>query len=414
MKSISLIIGSGFSIPDGMRSVNQINQILKNLKEIDIYIHSDMTFILLNGQEKPTFSIHSGDEKFFIQFIDWYINLSKGEFNYEIFYDYITSFKRFGNHKNDIEPFFEEFKRDILKSDSPLDGINSYVSRFSEYFNQLVSNLLQSQKYYENVGLGNYPPYDRFSTFLKEMVSGGFIVNCHSLNHDLLFEHLASKHSELFQDFTDGFTDLGSPYFGNVHLQQSISKSYKVRLKYFTNTFNKPIRLYKLHGSVDTYIANIGNPNLDLTRVKKDWGVGEIQKEIKLGNGELGYSELFQNTYPDILSGASSKAIWYQQPYYKEIHEHFARNLINAELLVVIGYGFGDDGINHIIESNYLTKGKRMIIIDIKKPESRLIDDYRTTILEKSLSNVSMDEWIKIKKIAIEMTISKSLKKIIN
>ena len=57
MKSISLIIGSGFSVPDGMRTVGQINDLLINLKENDIYIQSDMTFIWLNGQEKPSFTI---------------------------------------------------------------------------------------------------------------------------------------------------------------------------------------------------------------------------------------------------------------------------------------------------------------------------------------------------------------------
>ena len=171
-----------------------------------------------------------------------------------------------------------------------------------------------------------------------------------------------------------------------------------MRLKFFTNSFNKPIRLFKLHGSVDTYIANLAKPNLDQTRVKKDWVVGEIQKEIIDGDGNLIYTELFQNTYPDMLSGASSKALWYQQPYYKELQEHFIKNLSNAELLVVIGYGFGDDGINNVIETKYLTQGKKMIVIDIKKPATRLIDYYKTKIFEKSLSDMSIEDWIEIKK----------------
>lgn len=398
MKTISLILGSGFSVPDGMKTVGQINQTLINLQDKDIYIHSDMTFILITGQEKPSFSTHWGDERFFIQFIQWYITLNNGEFNYEIFYDYITSFKRFGNHKEKIESFFLKFQKEVLKSTSPIDDINSYISRFSDYFNQLISKLLQSQKYYEDVGLGNYPPYDSFTAFLKEMVRNEYVIHTHSLNHDLLFEHIASKHSDLFQHFTDGFSDLGSPYFGNVHLSQSISKNYKVRLKYFTNSFNKPIRLYKLHGSVDTYIANLAISNLDLARVKKDWGVGEIQKEVESEKGELTYTELYQNSYPDILSGASSKALWYQQPYYKELQEHFVSNLSNSDLLVVIGYGFGDDGINHIIETKFLTQGKSMVVIDITKPKSRLLDDYRTSLIEKSLADVSLEEWIELKK----------------
>ena len=102
MKNISLIIGSGFSVPDGMRTVGQINQLLTNLQEKDIYIHFDMTFILLNGQEKPSYAIHWGDEKFFISFLEWYISRLKGDFNYEVFYDYMTSFRRFGKHKDEI------------------------------------------------------------------------------------------------------------------------------------------------------------------------------------------------------------------------------------------------------------------------------------------------------------------------
>ena len=58
MKHISLIIGSGFSVPDGMKTVGQINATLAGLEDKDICIHSDMTLTLLNGQEKPDFSVH--------------------------------------------------------------------------------------------------------------------------------------------------------------------------------------------------------------------------------------------------------------------------------------------------------------------------------------------------------------------
>lgn len=396
MKSISLIIGSGFSVHDGIRSVEQINEFLVNLVENDFLIKADMSFSLLYGQKKSSLSFHWEDEKFFVMFLQWYREMYQDEFNYEVFYDFVTSFKRFGNHKNDIERFFNGFKRNVLQSSSPIDDINSYVARFSDYFNQLISNLLQSHKYYEDVGLGNYPPYEGFSAFLLELVRREFIVNNHSLNHDILFEHIASNHSDLFQYFTDGYTEFGSPYYGNVYLRQKIAKIYKVRLKYFNNHFDKPIRLFKLHGSVDTYIANLVIQNLDLTRVKKDFGVGSIQKEVLDVDGRPLFAELYQNTYPDILSGTSSKILWYQQPYYKELQEHFTQNLSDAELLLVIGYGFRDDGINNIIESKYLSKGKKMIVIDIKKPSSRLIYNYRTEVYEKSFSEVSLESWMEI------------------
>ncbi|MEX2513640.1 MAG: hypothetical protein WD398_12100 [Cyclobacteriaceae bacterium] len=215
----------------------------------------------------------------------------------------------------------------------------------------------------------------------------------HSLNHDLLFEHIASKHSNLWQHFTDSYTDLNSRYYGKVHLNQSISKTYKVRLKYFNDQYNKPLRLYKLHGSVDTYIANIADP-VDLTRVKKDWGVGRIQKEIENEDGKFEYSELFQFTHSDILSGASSKAMWYKQPHYKELIERFKSNLKEAEKLIVFGYGFSDDGINYILEADYLTDGKEMLVVDIAKPTSRLFEHYKTNLIKKSVSDITLDEWI--------------------
>lgn len=397
MKSLSLVIGSGFSVPDGIKTVREINDIIVNLQEEDIDIFPDMTFKLLDGHNKSTCSTHWADKKFFIHFIHWYLSQIEDDFKYDVFYDYITSFKRFGNNKNKIETFFEKFKHEVLKSNSPIDGINSYISRFSDYFNQLISNLLENQAYYEDVDLVNYPLYDRFSAFLKDMVDSGYIVNNHSLNHDLLFEHIASKHVDLFQHFTDGYTDLGSTYYGDVYLRQSISKNYKVRLKYFTNIFNKHIRLFKLHGSVDTYIANLAEPNLDLARVKKDWGVSEIHKEIADKDGKLFYTELFQNTYPDILSGLSSKAIWYQQPYYKDLQDHFKKNLSTAESLLVIGYSFGDDLINNIIETEYLTRGKKMIVIDINRPKNRLVNDYSAEVFVKSLSDMTVEDWGKIK-----------------
>ncbi|MDZ7846964.1 MAG: SIR2 family protein [Owenweeksia sp.] len=181
---------------------------------------------------------------------------------------------------------------------------------------------------------------------------------------------------------------------------KAFQKNYKVRLKRFTNEYDKPIRLYKLHGSVDTYIANVAHPNVDMTRIKRDWGVGEIQKEIIDEEGKHKYTSLFQNTHPDMLSGASSKAIWYKQPYYKELQEYFKENLEKSELLLVIGYGFSDDGINHIIENQFLISGKPLIIIDIARPNTRFIDDYNTTLIQKSMDDITYEEWMEIKKTA--------------
>lgn len=393
-EQISLLLGSGFSAPDGMKTVRQINDEISHLKVNDIFIHSDKTFILLKGQIKPKFSLHPTDELFFIEFIKFYIQHTKKPFNYEELFDFVTSYIRFGNHKGDIQTFFTSFKIMILKSSVDLFNIDSYIHRFIEYFNQLISKLLQSKKYYEDISLGNYPPYDDFALFLKSYLEDGNIVSVHSLNHDLLFEHLASKHVDLWQQYCDGFSDINSHYYGQVNIQQSISKTYTVRLKCFQELFDKRLRLYKLHGSVDTYIANIDNSNLDLTRIKRDWGVGELQKEINDGNTKPIYKSIYQSTYPDILSGASSKAIWYKQPHYEFLFNAFKINLKASKKLFVIGYGFKDDGINYILENDFLIDNKEMIVIDIINPVSRLMDFYKPKFLRKSITDLKLKDWL--------------------
>jgi hypothetical protein len=392
MKEISILLGSGFSAPDGVKTVGEINKYILSLKLEDIYIHTDMTLLVVDGCEKPVSSIHYGDELFFIELISFY-NQTVDSFNYEKFYDFVTSFNRFQTNRDVLEAFFAKFKKEQLNSDHPLDGIHSYMSRFVGYFNNLISILLNSAKYYEDVTLINYENYERFAKKLKSLIEEGYLIHIHSLNHDLLFEHFASKHVDLLQYFTDGYSEHGSEYYGRIKLNQSISKSYRVRLKRFVNDYDNNLRLYKLHGSVDTYIANIYTPNLDLTRVKKDWGVGEIEKEVETKLGKLEYQSMFQKEYPEILSGASSKAFWYKQTYYKELHEYFTNNLKNSVALIVIGYGFGDDGINNQIENEFLVDGKKMCVIDINMPKSRLFNDYKTQFINKSISLVSEEEW---------------------
>lgn len=61
--------------------------------------------------------------------------------------------------------------------------------------------------------------------------------------------------------------------------------------------------------------------------------------------------------------------------------------------MVVIGYGFGDEGINQLLEENFLTKGKEMIVIDPKIPNNRLIEDYNTNPIDRSLIDLEIDDW---------------------
>jgi hypothetical protein len=393
--TISFLLGSGFSVADGVPLVSEINKQLLEIEEDDIYIHSDMTAMLLQGQKKPQVRFNWKDEKFFVEFLKFYstkVISNPAEFNYEILFDYITAFSRFGNHKEEINEFCENFRNNILKGEALGDDNVNLLYRFEIYFTKIVSNFLQIAKYYEDVVLGNYPPYDSFASFLRELLKNN-LVKVHTLNHDLLFEHIASKLTDLWQHFTDGFDEHNSPYYGQVSTTERIHKTYRVRLKRFTNNFDKSLALYKLHGSIDTYIADITAS--DNVRIKRDYGVTTILQEVYDENiNQYSYKFILQHNYPDFLSGTTAKITQYNIPYYKNLLNHFEGNLENSDLLFVIGYGFKDDGINNILIRHYLASGKKMIVIDRIKPKSNLITDFSVKVIEKPFVEVFYQDYI--------------------
>ncbi len=390
MKSISFLLGSGFSIPEGIRGVKDINEFIKGLKDENFMISSDMIFILVENNKEDGVNYHRDDELFFLKFINWYTDNIDVNFDYERFYDFFTSFRRQDENVVEINEFFKSFISSINIDYSSINGIQSYLSRFSDYFNQLLSILLHSNKYYDTNGFAYYDNYNNFIKYLIQLLKNDYIVNVHTLNHDLFFEHISTKHLDLTAYFTDGFSEFSSQYFGEFRTNEQIFKKYLIRLKYFRNQFEKPLRLFKLHGSVDNYIADVSSHQLDLTRVKKDWKIGNILKENEQTET---YASLYQNSYPDTISGTKSKLHWYNEPFYCDLQNHFVENLKSAEKLIVIGYGFGDSGVNKKIEELYLNTGREMKIIN---PNNTIVDYSllpNVEVIKKSIIDLSQDEF---------------------
>ena len=91
-----------------------------------------------------------------------------------------------------------------------------------------------------------YDGYNGFFTYLSEL-SREFIVNVHTLNHDLLFESFNNT-GFINGDISDGFDEYGSEYYGKLTTKD---RTYHCRLERYKGRYNTPIRLYKLHGSLD-------------------------------------------------------------------------------------------------------------------------------------------------------------------
>lgn len=394
---VSFLIGSGFSVADGMPLVRDINRRLSSIKEDEIMIHSEMSAMFLNGQENPN-DWNRREERIFLQeFLEFYCSeIVDGQdaFHYEDFFDFYSDFLLRGGYEDDDNPinlFCDSFRE---KYEDSLDVADNYnlVSSFHNTFNQLLGGLLQRAKYYESITPLGYPPYDAFIRFIGNLIEENQ-VKVHTLNHDLLFERICCV-PPLWEEFSDGYYENGSPYYDFVEVPQPITKRYRVRLKYFQNKFDKKICLYKLHGSVDTYQFNIADQGKDLTRVKSDYGLQHrFVKELQdAETGEYFYSNGWQNTYPDFLSGTTTKMLSYGNEFYEILFDHFRNNLTRSKLLIVIGYGFADAGINQYLEDYFLKKGKKMIVINPSKPNSELMN-YDVEVLEKKMQHVTYEEF---------------------
>lgn len=153
-------------------------------------------------------------------------------FDYEEFYDFLhSSSVRVGRYEEVINKFVTE-----------RITLGDYVCCITEIYNKLINCQLTTS--YNNLDV-----YDGLEDFLSH-VARQYVINVHTLNHDLLFEQLIET-ANLQMNFSDGFTEIGSPYYG-IYENKEYNVRYHCRLARFTNNYkDKAIRLYKLHGSLN-------------------------------------------------------------------------------------------------------------------------------------------------------------------
>lgn len=397
--TISFLIGSGFSIPEGIPGIHQVNQRLAAIDESEIMIHSDQQAFFLDGQVDNNRHTNYYERYFVQEFLKFYNKeiLSGKAFHYETFYDFYSDYLRQeGTNIPEIEAFVQRFNDEFVTNPVwKMDGRN-YLSNFNRTFNQLLAQLLQKEKYYNDVTYTNYPLYDGFIYFLKGLAESNFEVKIHSLNHDIFLDFLGTNHSVTHSIFCDGYELAGSPFYGSLQhtFQSGVRKNYHVKLHHYTNRYKKSICFYKLHGSVATYTVYL-QPEKEWVRLKSNYGISEFYMEIKDDkNEEYHFKWLHGEVPPDFLSGTTEKTRRYvEDPYYINLFKHFEDNLSASKLLFVIGYGFQDSGINDYLNRTFLQKGNKMIVIDPNKPESPLLEGENVIHVAKSIVDVDLQEF---------------------
>lgn len=402
--TISILLGSGFSIPEGLPSLKQLNERLSKINEEEILIHTDLTAMFLNGQ-KDLNRWCRWDERLFVQeFLKYYNSkiLKQGEdFNYEVFYDFYALYLFDRQNHDEIETFYNEFAKHLNGKDNR-DCYNR-VSDFNRSFNQLLAQLLHKPKYLENVTYGNYPPYDAFWGYIRELLKT-YDVKVHTLNHDLFFDCIGQNHTDLFQYFSDGYQLEGSPFYGilthifNRGTPDEIHKTFHVKLEHFVDKFDTPLCYYKLHGSIFNTIVYplVMGVAQNPVRIKNNYGISQfVMEDINEETGLPIFAGIHNDVSPDFLSGTTNKMRYYtKDAYYEKLLTHFQINLSNSEQLVVIGYGFQDSGINEFFEKEFLSKKRKMIVIDPNKPKTNLIDKYQANYIPKGVTDVTYAEYL--------------------
>jgi hypothetical protein len=339
------------------------------------------------------------------EFLEFYSTdiLKDGEqFHYETFYDFYSGYLHEKENVKPIEAFYKKFNDKHFKGGDDNRDCHNRVSDFNRSFNQLLASQLHKSEYFEDISCGNYPPYDPFIGFVRELVKS-CDVKVHTLNHDLFFDFIGQHHVDLWQHFSDGYRLEGSPFYGMVSYSfnhntnlPTVNKTYYVKLEQFIDKFDTPLCLYKLHGSVFNTIVYTPEAHQQRIRLKDNYAVSQFVMEINdPKTGEPTFRQLWDEVAPDFLSGTTNKTRYYTaDPYYRNLFKHFEKNLSLSELLVVVGYGFQDGGINEYLEKFFLTTGKHMIVVDPYKPKTELIDKYQAMHIPKGVTQVPYDEYL--------------------
>ncbi len=368
MRDISFLIGSGFSEPVGIPTATKMNRRLKRIDAGEICIHASGDAWFLNGKTYPNAHWMGVEQRRFVQeFLQFYcthvLKPNKG-FDYEVFYDYYTQSLYGGEYSKELSDFLSGF---LKKLEHPTDE-RDLLFQFDLTFNQLVANLVGMR--FLRVHLSEpYHPNCRAFLHLVQELAKRCVVHFHSLNHDLYIEHLAISDS-IQGKLDDGFEELGSPYYGELHLSD---EEFVVRLPRFTNKFEQPFRLYKLHGSIDNYWFQDNN-QFQMIKLKQRVDKTDVFKEAERDGG-LQYIGYPLNYHPDFLCGTTVKTQRYGTgTYYPTLIRHFEENLRASCNLIIIGYGFRDQRINQYIKEAFLIEqGRQMFIVDVQMPETEFI-----------------------------------------
>ena len=388
--SISILLGAGFSVPMGYPVGDAMNKSVLNFDNNPVSFSPAGELCVGKDGIVPDF----GYENIYIRRFKLCKALIKKfseirAFDYEQFMDFIKSNEVYDSPYALILSQFEDSQ----------NSAESLIGGLGDIYNQMVDFLIKdidNCSWYENssthIGLYLEKPwnsYNGFINFIKD-AKKNYVINIHTLNHDLLLEALTHNDS-INGDISDGFDDYGSRFYGKLRNCSSedltSGGSYRCRLERYTGRYyGKSIRLFKLHGSLDYVCFHKSLPNGSLipfkeVKTRKHIGLLDLEVENSKRNG---YENDISLYHADFLTGTTSKIAHYSnKTFYKKIFRKFKSNLHNSDALIIIGYGCKDEGINKIIIENF-DPTKPSFIIDPCVETNQAIKSLQTQLGAKA------------------------------
>ena len=389
-KSISLLLGAGFSVPKGYPTGKKVNESLLHFD--DFPISFALSGEMMISKERDTNQIDWPENDYQKQFrfckrlISLYAKRHNG-FDYEAFYDFIKS-------KEVYWPIYKGLGKEFVSSDS---DYYRYVSSIDSIYNQMVSYIIRDadgETWYDEQPsqIGFVEGYDGFLKLMKKW-GNEYVINVHTLNHDLFFESFR-KTEYLSGLISDGFDEYGSKYYGKISLGNA---SYHVRLERYKGRYTTPIRLYKLHGSLDYVLYKRTEDKCILVpdnyvKIRKYISPGYL---LRSKGSKMGYEQYPFAVHADFLTGAKAKINRYNEPLlYKKLFKKFRNNLRNAEVLIIIGYGGKDSKINDYIVDNFNFREKKAYVFDPYPSDSlkEFVQKIGAKLIAKSVTDISAND----------------------
>ena len=368
----------------GYPSGNDMNEGLLNFDDSTLDFSPAGILATSTDGTKPIFQmdgVYNSHQKYFIfckRLIKEYAIAHGNKFDYEEFYDFIKTDEAKGTR-------YQSLCSNLVNE---TESYEHYLCNVSHIYNQMAAYLLKDKEgksWYDDepFKVNFFDGYKGFLIYLSEL-SKEFIVNVHTLNHDLLFESFNNT-GFINGNISDGFDEYGSDYYGKLFAN---NRTYHCRLERYKGRYSSPIRLYKLHGSLDYvpyYRQNEYGCMIPENYVKIKWGIGagDIMKGRK---SKIGYDISSLEYHADFLTGTTSKIQRYNEPLlFRKLFKKFRKNLREADKLIIIGYGCKDEGINEMIKENFDYRHKPLFIIDAYTKEGSQVDLFKKELQAKLL-----------------------------